>query len=192
MRGILTRDIFRSSSARWAAVLLLLAAGASSPFSSQSASQSSSQSPLPAAPAETPQQPGAANPDIPRIRVGTNEVNVVFTVTDKHGKLITDLKQPDFHFVDDNKPVTEIRSFSSESNLPLQVGLLIDASNSVRDRFKFEQESAIEFLNQTVRRGYDLAMVVGFDVTPEGTQEFTESSEKRDRGLRGVRPGGRT
>ncbi len=31
--------------------------------------------------------------DIPRISVGTNEVNVVFTVTDKHGKLITDLKQ---------------------------------------------------------------------------------------------------
>ena len=38
----------------------------------------------------------------------------------------------------------------AETNLPLQVGLLIDASNSVRDRFKFEQESAIEFLNQTI------------------------------------------
>ena len=116
--------------------------------------------------------------DIPRIRVGTNEVNVVFTVTDKHGKRVTDLKQADFHFVDDNKPATEIRSFHAETNLPLQVGLLIDASNSVRDRFKFEQESAIEFLNQTVRRGYDQAMVVGFDVTPEVTQDFTDDTEK--------------
>ena len=49
-------------------------------------------------------------------------------------------------------PSAEIRSFRAETNLPLQVGLLIDASNSVRDRFKFEQESAIEFLNQTIRR----------------------------------------
>ena len=95
----------------------------------------------------------SSNSEIPRIRVGINEVNVVFTVTDKHGKRITDLKQADFHFVDDNKPAAEIRSFHAETNLPLQVGLLIDASNSVRDRFKFEQESAIEFLNQTVRPG---------------------------------------
>jgi Ca-activated chloride channel family protein len=130
--------------------------------------------------------------DIPRIRVGINEVNVVFTVTDKHGKRITDLKQGDFSIVDDNKPAVEIRSFRAEANLPLQVGLLIDASNSVRDRFKFEQESAIEFLNQTVRRGYDQAMVVGFDATPEVTQDFTDDTEKLGHGVRQLRPGGGT
>jgi VWFA-related protein len=130
--------------------------------------------------------------DIPRIRVGINEVNVVFTVTDKHGKRVTDLKQADFHIVDDSKPAVEIRSFHAETNLPLQVGLLIDASNSVRDRFKFEQESAIEFLNQTIRRDYDQAMVVGFDATPEVTQDFTDDSEKLDHGVRELRPGGGT
>src|SRR5208282_5236615 len=135
---------------------------------------------------------GSNNGDIPRIKVGINEVNVVFTVTDKHGKHVTDLKQTDFSFVDDNKPATEIRSFHAETNLPLQVALLIDASNSVRDRFKFEQESAIEFLNQTVRRGYDQAMVVGFDVTPEVAQDFTDDTEKLDRGVRELRPGGGT
>jgi VWFA-related protein len=141
---------------------------------------------------QKPGEPGADNAEIPRIRVGTNEVNVVFTVTDKHGKRVTDLKQKDFSFVDDNKPAVEIRSFHAETNLPLQVGLLIDASNSVRDRFKFEQESAIEFLNQTVRRGYDQAMVVGFDVTPEVTQDFTDDPEKLDHGVRELRPGGGT
>src|SRR5258708_35424074 len=134
----------------------------------------------------------ADNKDIPRIRVGINEVNVVFTVTDKHGKRVTDLKQSDFRFVDDNKPAVEIRSFRAEANLPLQVGLLIDASNSVRDRFKFEQESAIEFLNQTVRRRYDQAMVVGFDATPEVTQDFTDDTEKLGHGVRELRPGGGT
>jgi len=124
--------------------------------------------------------------------VPSNEVNVVFTVTDKHGKRITDLKQSDFRVVDDNKPPEEIRSFHAETNLPLQVGLLIDASNSVRDRFKFEQESAIEFLNQTVRRGYDLAFVVGFDVTPEVTQDFTDNTEALAHGVHELRPGGGT
>jgi VWFA-related protein len=126
------------------------------------------------------------------IRSTTNEVNVVFTVTDKHGRRITDLKQGDFHVLDDNKPPDEIRSFHAETNLPLQVGLLIDASNSVRDRFKFEQQSAIEFLNQTIHPRYDQAFVVGFDVTPEVTQDFTDNTELLAHGVRELRPGGGT
>jgi len=122
----------------------------------------------------------------------TNEVNVVFTVTDKHGRRLTDLKQNDFQILDDNKPPQEIRSFHAETNLPLQVGLLIDASNSVRDRFKFEQESAIEFLNQTVHPTKDLAFVVGFDVTPEVTQDFTDNTESLAHGVHELRPGGGT
>lgn len=155
----------------------------------------SSQSMQAAAP-QTPPPPPATDADdsgsIPTIRVGINEVNVVFTVTDKHGKRVTDLKQNDFKIVDDNKPAVEIRSFHAEANLPLQVGLLIDASSSVRDRFKFEQESAIEFLNQTIRKRYDAGFVVGFDATPEVTQDFTDDSEKLAKGVRELRPGGGT
>ena len=126
------------------------------------------------------------------IRSTVNEVNVVFTVTDKHGRYVKDLKRGDFEVIDDSKPAREIRSFHNETDLPLQVGLLIDASNSVRDRFKFEQESAIEFLNQTVRPRYDRAFVVGFDVTPEVTQDFTDNTEALSRGVRALRPGGGT
>lgn len=126
------------------------------------------------------------------IRRTVNEVNVVFTVTDKHGHYIHDLKKNDFRVLDNNRPAAEIRSFHTEQDLPLQVGLLVDASNSVRDRFKFEQEAAIEFLNQTVRHGYDTAFVVGFDVTPEVTQDFTDDTEALSRGVRGMRPGGGT
>jgi len=200
---------------RWAKVLLLLAGvcefGVTQPSSQPSQPPTTQSSPpagamaqaatqAPSAPkpgddksaGQAPGGQGGDNGDIPRIRVGINEVNVVFTVTDKHGKRVTDLKQSDFQFVDDNKPATEIRSFHAETKLPLQVALLIDASNSVRDRFKFEQESAIEFLNQTVRRGYDRAMVVGFDVTPEVAQDFTDDTEKLDKGVRELRPGGGT
>jgi VWFA-related protein len=142
--------------------------------------------------------PQAADPNagadepVTTIKAFSREVNVVFIATDKHGKRITDLKQHDFSVLDDNKPPQEIRSFSAETNLPLQVGLLIDASNSVRDRFKFEQESAIEFLNQVVRQRYDRAFVVGFDVTPEVTQDFTDDTEKLAHGVHELRPGGGT
>jgi VWFA-related protein len=147
----------------------------------------------PAARAEKSADPSApADDPLTTIRATTNEVNVVFTVTDKHGRHVTDLKQADFRVIDDNKPPDELRSFHAETNLPLQVGLLIDASNSVRDRFKFEQESAIEFLNQTVRPRYDRAFVVGFDATPEVTQDFTDNTESLAHGVHELRPGGGT
>ena len=126
------------------------------------------------------------------LRRTVNEVHLVFTVTDKHNHYIKDLKKNDFKILDDSKPPEEIRSFRSETDLPLQVALLIDASNSVRDRFKFEQEAAIEFLNQTIRRKYDEAFVIGFDVTPEVTQDFTDDTEKLSIGIRMLRPGGGT
>ncbi len=126
------------------------------------------------------------------IRRTVNEVNVVFTVTDKHGRYVRDLKKEDFRIIDDAKPAAEIRSFRAETDLPLVLGLLIDASNSVRDRFKFEQEAAVEFLNQTIRRSYDSAFVVGFDVTPEVTQDFTDDTEALSIGVRMLRPGGGT
>jgi VWFA-related protein len=149
-----------------------------------------------APPAADPPRPPASDTsiedEITKFKIGSNEVNVVFNVTDKHGKQIIDLKQADFRVLDDNRPVEQVRSFRAESNLPLQVGLLIDASNSVRDRFKFEQESAIEFLNQTIRFRYDHAFVVGFDATPEITQDYTDDTEKLAHGVRELRPGGGT
>jgi Ca-activated chloride channel homolog len=152
------------------------------------------QSGSPASQEQKATDPNAVPTDDPvtTIRSTTNEVNVVFTVTDKHGRRITDLKQGDFRVLDDNKPPQEIRSFHAEANLPLQVGLLIDASNSVRDRFKFEQQSAVEFLNQTIHPRYDQAFVVGFDVTPEVTQDFTDNTEMLAHGVHELRPGGGT
>jgi len=174
------------------------AAPATAPASTTAAPQAQPSTPpptsgTPAGQERKPADPSAVTDDsIATIVVRPNEVNVVFTVTDKHGKRVTDLKQGDFRVLDDNKPPEAIRAFHAEANLPLQVGLLIDASNSVRDRFKFEQESAIEFLNQTIRPRYDQAFVVGFDVTPEITQDFTDNAELLAHGVHELRPGGGT
>jgi VWFA-related protein len=147
---------------------------------------------VPAQPAAPQQSSTQEDDSITTFKIPVNEVNVVFTVTDKHGRYVKDLQKDEFRVVDDNKPAQEIRSFAKETDLPLQVGLLVDASNSVRDRFKFEQESAIEFLNQTIRPRYDSAFIVGFDVTPEVTQDFTDNTEMLSKGVRALRPGGGT
>src|SRR5215469_1053646 len=135
---------------------------------------------------------GDEDANVATIRRTVNEVNVVFTVTDKHGRYVKDLKANDFSVLDDRRPPKQIRTFHSETDLPLQVGLLIDASNSVRDRFRFEQEAAIEFLNQITRPGYDKAFVLGFDTTPEVTQDFTDNTELLSRGVHALRAGGGT
>jgi VWFA-related protein len=144
---------------------------------------------------QTPQPENPAKPasddSVTTLKATVNEVRVVFTVTDRHGRYIKDLKSNDFKVIDDQKPA-ELRSFRSETDLPLQVGLLVDASNSVRDRFKFEQDAAIEFLNSIIRPGYDKAFVVGFDATPEVTQDFTDSTESLSAGVRMLRAGGGT
>jgi len=126
------------------------------------------------------------------IRKRVDEVNVVFTVTDKRDHFVKDLTQNDFRVIDDSKPALSIQSFNRQTNLPLRVGLLIDASNSVRDRFKFEQEAAIEFLNQIIRPRFDKAFVIGFDTTPEVTQDFSDDAEALSKGVRMLRAGGGT
>jgi VWFA-related protein len=169
---------------------------------SSAASPSSSSPPNtpPAAKPDAAAKPGASaegtsggdsDDSMTVIRKRVDEVNVVFTVTDKRDHFVKDLTQSDFTVVDNNKPAN-IQSFSRQTNLPLRVGLLIDASNSVRDRFKFEQEAAIEFLNQIIRPPYDRAFVIGFDTTPEVTQDFTDDTQALSHGVRMLRAGGGT
>lgn len=144
---------------------------------------------------DPPAQPASETRDeepVTTITKHVDEVNVVFTVTDKHGRFIKNLDQRDFQVLDDNKPAKQIDWFARQTNLPLRVGLLIDASNSIRDRFRFEQESAVEFLNQTIRPKSDQAFVIGFDTTPEITADFTDSTAELGHGIRMLRPGGGT
>lgn len=157
-----------------------------SPPEAKDSTASSDSTPKPAENSDVVDQGGVTIP------VRVNEVSVVFTVTDKHNRYVKDLTRKDFTVLDDQRPISEFRSFRRETDLPIQVGLLIDASNSIRDRFKFEQESAIEFLNQTIRPKYDKGFVIGFDVSPEVTQDFTDNTDALAQGVRALRPGGGT
>jgi len=129
---------------------------------------------------------------IPIFRTRTDEVNLIFTVTDKHGRFIRDLKEDEFKILDNNLPPKQITHFEAETDLPLRVGLLIDASNSIRDRFQFEQQAAIQFLQQIIRPRSDRAFVLAFDEVWDLTQDFTGDLDRLTHGIQVIRPGGGT
>jgi Ca-activated chloride channel family protein len=133
-----------------------------------------------------------ADTNAPTIRLGVNEVNLIFTVTDKHGHYIPNLRQSDFALSDDGREPAKVTSFRQQINLPLRVGIVIDASTSIRSRFQFEQQSATEFLIQILKAKSDRAFVMGFDVTPTVTQDWTNNIDALETGVNRLRPGGGT
>jgi VWFA-related protein len=150
------------------------------------------------APTPTPsvagqQQAGQpANEKIPTVRVRTDEVNLVFTVVDKDGRFVRDLKQDQFRILDNRMPPRQIMNFAAQTDLPLQAGLLIDASNSIRDRFQFEKDAASEFLYEIIRPKTDRAFVLAFDEIPDVTQDFTGDLDKLRTGVKAIQAGGGT
>jgi Ca-activated chloride channel homolog len=126
-----------------------------------------------------------------RIILDVTRVNMLFTVTDKKGRFVTDLAKDDFQVFENRTPQT-IAEFTAETDLPLRLGILIDTSNSIRERFKFEQEAAISFINSVVHQGHDKAMVVSFDTSAELVADLIDDTEKLQTAIRGLRPGGGT
>ena len=126
------------------------------------------------------------------IRTVVNEVNLIFTVTDKHGHFVRNLQESDFALLDNHLPPAEVYSFTQQTNLPLRVGLLIDTSSSIRSRFDFEQNAATEFLLSVLRPSIDRAFVMGFDVSPDLVQTFTNNGDLLSTGIHRLSPGGGT
>ncbi len=143
-------------------------------------------------PALQPRDESAPPPSqAPTIRVFSREVNLVFTVTDSKGRFITNLQQQNFGLLDDQRPPERVVHFRQETNLPLRVGIMLDTSNSIRSRFEFEQQAAVDFLLQILRPA-DRAFVEGFDVQTDISQDYTNRIDLLDTGIHKLRPGGGT
>ena len=144
---------------------------------------------LPEASASTGSDP---SDPILTIKKRVDEVNVLFIATDHRGKFVRNLNQGDFTILDDHKPPQAIVNFRRETDLPLELGLLVDTSGSVHSRFDFEQEAAVSFLQHTLRANFDKAFVMGFSTHSQVTQEFTDNVRLLETGVRSLRNGGGT
>jgi Ca-activated chloride channel homolog len=138
--------------------------------------------------------PDTGQPDdsIITIKKRVDEVNVLFIATDRHGKFVRNLNEKDFAILDDHKPPQSIVNFRRETDLPIELGLLIDTSGSVRGRFDFEQEAAVSFLQNTVRPNFDKAFVVGFNGHSQMMQDFTDNAALLSAAVHRMQDGGGT
>jgi VWFA-related protein len=156
------------------------------------ASDHAQQAPNPSAAPAPPQQQAEPNrQDQGRITQVVNLVDVLFTVLNRRNKLVPDLDKDDFKIFDDKTPQA-IRYFSKQTDLPLRIGLLMDTSNSIRDRLKFEQDAATSFLFSVIRRTKDQAFVMTFDDEPAILQGFTDDAGRLRDEIVKTRAGGGT
>ena len=125
------------------------------------------------------------------ITLDVTRVNLLFTVSDKRGRFVNNLEKHEFEVIE-NKKNQRILEFAAESDLPLRIALLVDTSNSIRERFKFELEAASQFLTSLIRKKQDRALIYSFDTQPDLVQDLTDDTELLGKKLRNLRPGGGT
>ena len=110
------------------------------------------------------------------LKVNVNVVQLFFNVKEKHGGLVPNLTKNDFEIYEDGKPQT-IKYFTAESNLPLTLGMMIDASGSQRNVIDMEKEVGGAFLRQ-ILTDKDEAYVISFDITVDLLQDFTRDTHR--------------
>jgi Ca-activated chloride channel homolog len=133
--------------------------------------------------AQQPKQSGV-------IRVQTNLVNILASVIDAHGQPIPDLTQDVFEISEEGVP-QKIERFEAETNRPLDVALMVDASMSTFKDMKFETEAAAHFVRQVVRPG-DTLSIFEFDEKVTQLSEFSADVPKLQEAVRRITPGSGT
>jgi Ca-activated chloride channel homolog len=124
-------------------------------------------------------------------RVNVDLVNVLCSVFDKNtSSFVTNLTQEDFSVYEDNQK-QEIKNFARETDLPLTIAMLIDTSQSVGPKLRFEQDAAVGFF-QSILREKDRAMLLSFDSDVTLLQDFTNDSNRMAREIRKLRAAGGT
>jgi Ca-activated chloride channel family protein len=139
-------------------------------------------------------KPGGAkqdNTDPGQIKQVTVNVRLPVTVTDKNSRFIVDLKEADFEIAEDKTPQT-IVSFQPQSNLPLDLAVLMDTSNSVKPKLKFEKDAALTFLETMLNSRQDRALFATFDSQVELRQDFTDRMDLLTQAIDKVKAHGAT
>ncbi len=138
------------------------------------------------------QQPSTQQP-VTNIKVQAREVLLPVVVEDKKGALVTNLTAKDFTLTEDGRPQV-IKSFTSQSNLPFRLGLLVDTSRSVNSAMDAERKAAGKFIDLMLpadpKSGVqgDEAFLIHFDREVELLEDFTNSRDRLHHELDGMGP----
>ena len=140
--------------------------------------------------------PAAAQQSLPdgetTIRKQVDEVNLTFTVTDGKGRFITGLTQNNFAILDNRRPPASVHRFQSLTELPLRICVVFDASDSITNKLKYQQEVAVAFLKRLLRPGVDRACLVKFTHEAQLVQNFTDDIGRLESSVKKVTASGTT
>jgi Ca-activated chloride channel family protein len=167
MKSLLTRILFISAVALSATLAGMTAGKAQQPN---------------AKPSPTP--PADQGSEVTFIR----RVRLPITVVDKKGLFVSGLTKEDFQVLEDKVP-QQIETFNDDIGqvLPLYVGVLMDTSPSTAGKLKFEQESAMNFIQTVVRPRKDRVFFATFDHEVNLRQDFTDRLDLLDKAVNGVK-----
>ncbi len=138
------------------------------------------------------QQPKASPTPLPQdqgpIRIPVRRVRLPITVQDKKGNFVAGLTQRDFIILEDKVPQT-IETFSDDlaQVTPLYIAVLMDTSPSTAGKMKFQQESAMNFIQTVVKARKDRVLFGTFDDQITLLQDFTERLDLLDKAVYGVK-----
>lgn len=120
------------------------------------------------------QAPSMADDEIPTFKSEVNVVNILFRVRDRRGTFVPHLTKDDFEITEDGD-VQKIKFFSSTTELPLNVGVLIDSSRSQSGVLEMEKQLGGQFVTD-VLQPQDMGFVVDFNLDAEIVQDLTHSA----------------
>jgi len=125
-----------------------------------------------------------------KIKVNVNLVTVLASVLDDNNRPAPDLPQQAFTLFEEGVQ-QKIEVFEPETQEPLDLALMIDASLSARKEITFEQEAAAHFIRQVLRAGDRLA-VFSFDENVTQLAEFSDKVPMLQDAVRRIPPGAGT
>jgi Ca-activated chloride channel homolog len=122
------------------------------------------------------------------VRIPVRRVRLPITVIDKKGQFVPGLTQNDFVILEDKVPQT-IETFSDDlaQTTPLYVAVLMDTSPSTAGKLKFQQESAMNFIQTVVKARKDRVLFGTFDDQITLLQDFTDKLDLLDKAVYGVK-----
>jgi VWFA-related protein len=126
------------------------------------------------------------------VKIPIRRVRLPITVTDKKGQFVPGLTKDDFIILEDKVPQV-IETFSDDLSLtlPLYVAVLMDTSPSTAGKLKFQQESAMNFIQTVVRPRKDRVLFATFDDEITLLQDFTDKLDLLDKAVYSVKKMGK-
>ena len=120
------------------------------------------------------QEPKSANKtsseqDVDRLTIDTNLVTVPVIASSRTGSYVADLKKEEFKLTEDG--VAQEIAFLASVDAPFYVVLMLDTSNSTKEKLPLIQQAAMDFLEQI--RPNDKVKIISFDGVLVSWDDFT-------------------